>query len=402
MSNHLPLEIEEEILHRLPAKSIVKCTSVCKAWNSLITRQTFIYDHLNRTIQAPNHNSSLFFQFRILIPSPFEHLENAYSLYSSVNQQTDQLSVERFPLSHLFEPDRYTLFVGTCNGLVCSADYSPLKSATNIIWNPLLRKYIVLPKPITTRKKRGRQDLCCYVDPKYDLFFGFGFDSKNNDYKVVRVMNDRWTKDTPHVEVYSVASHSWRSISVTVPQFFLNGRARLPSVFLNGVLHWLVWRYAASSEEGGVGINYKFILSFDVIQETFRELTLPQQQSNENALLSRLLPVEGGHSLALVTVVTKRSGCMFCIWVMKDYGITNSWTEIFRLDRGLYGGIFTVLALTITGKLVLRLDGGAIVLVDPTKESEEPRGIAKLAVYFVSSFVESLFFLNKEPHVLSF
>ncbi|KAI9085145.1 hypothetical protein K1719_032856 [Acacia pycnantha] len=352
MFNHLPLEIVEEILHRLPVKSIVKCTSICKAWNSLITLQTFIYDHLNRTIQAPNHNSSLFFQCRKLI-SPDDprsvHQEETYSLYSSINQQTDQFSVERFPLSHLFEPNRYPLFVGACNGLVCSVDYSPLKSATIIIWNPSLRKYIVLPKPITTHKKRSRH-LCGHVDPNYGILFGFGFDSRNNDYKVVRLMNDRCTKDTLHIEVYSLASHIWRSISVTVPQFFLD-HSWLPSVLLNGSLHWLVWRYAAFDEaaydEEGVSLNYRFILSFDVIQETFRELTLPQQQPNEKAVISILLPVEGSQSLALVNHVNmkRRSEHVFCIWVMKDYGITNSWTEIFRLDDRLYGGIFTVLAL---------------------------------------------------------
>ncbi|KAK4270019.1 hypothetical protein QN277_023108 [Acacia crassicarpa] len=408
MSNHLPLEIVEEILHRLPVKSIVKCTSVCKAWNSLITRQTFIYDHLNRTIQAPNHNSSLFFQFRKRrSPNdpPSLHQEETYSLYS-INQQTDQFSVERFPLSHLFEPYRYTLFVGACNGLVCSADHSPLESATTIIWNPSLRKYIVLPKPITTCKDiwRGRYYLVRNVDPKYDVFFGFGFDSRNNDYKVVRLMNDRSTQDTPHVEVYSLASHIWRSISVTVPQFFLCNRQWyrpwLSSLFLNGTFHWIVCRYI----EGGSGMYYKFILSFDVIQETFRELTLPQQQSNEKAVISRLLPVEGSHSLAVVNHVNmrRRNQRVFCIWVMKDYGITNSWTEIFRLDSGLYGGILAVLALTNSGKVVLILNGGAIVLVDPIKESVEPVGLAKMSEFFVSSFVESLLLLNKEPDVLSF
>ncbi|KAK4270016.1 hypothetical protein QN277_023105 [Acacia crassicarpa] len=405
MSNHFPLEIVEEILHRLPVKSIVKCTSVCKAWNSLITRQTFIFDNLNRTIQAPNHNSSLLFHFRKLISpgDPCSLHQETYSLYSSVNQQTDQLSVERFPRSLLSEPNRYALFVGACNGLVCSADFSPLESSTIIIWNPSLRKYIVLPKPITTRKKRGRQCLGGYGDPKYDIFFGFGFDSRNNDYKVVRLMNDRCTKDTPYVEVYSLASHIWRSISVTVPQYFLGGTTLISSVFLNGALHWLVFRYAAYDEEG-CRICYRFILSFDVIQETFRELTLPQQQPDEKSFTSRLLPVEGGHLLAMVNhvYVKRRRECVFCIWVMKDYGVTNSWTEIFRLDSGLYGGIFKVLALTSSGKVVLMLHGGAVVLVDPIKESVEPVGLARVSEVFVSSFVESLFFLNKEPDVLSF
>ncbi|KAK4270012.1 hypothetical protein QN277_023101 [Acacia crassicarpa] len=409
MFNHLPLEIVEEILHRLPVKSIVKCTSVCKAWNSLITLQTFIYDHLNRAIQAPNHNNSLFFQFR----KPAWH-GDPRSLYFSVNQQADQFSVERFPLSHLFEHNRNELFVGACNGLVCSADYSLLKSATIIIWNPSVRKYIVLPKPITTakpitiRKKRSRHYLCRYIDPKYDVVFGFGFDSRNNDFKVVRLMNDRCTNDTPLVEVYSLASRIWRSISVTVPQFSLSDRQLLSSVFLNGALHWLVCRHedyneVAYDEEGG-RIYYRFILSFDLIQETFRELTLPQQQLKGKAVISRLLPVEGSHSLAVVNhvYVKRRRKHVFCIWVMKDYGNTNSWTEIFRLDGGLYGGKFTVLALTSSEKVVLMLNGGAIVLVDPIKRSVEPVGLEKMSEVFVSSFVESLFFLNKEPNVLSF
>ncbi|KAI9085143.1 hypothetical protein K1719_032854 [Acacia pycnantha] len=410
MSYHLPLEIVEEILHRLPVKSIVKCTSVCKAWNSLITRQTFIYDHLNRTIQAPNHNNSLFFQYTKLI-SPDDprslHQEETYSLYFSINQQTDQFSVERFPLSHLFEFSRYTLFFGECNGLVCSADYSLLKSAAIIIWNPSLRKYIVLPKPIAIRNKHIRIYLCRYIDHNYGILFGFGFDSRNNDYKVVKLMNDSCTKDT-FVEVYSLASHIWRSISVTVPQFVLSDRQWLSSVFLNGALHWLVCRYraydVAAYDEEGVRLNYRFILSFDVIPETFRELSLPQQQPNENAVISRILAVEGSHSLAVVNHVKMRRSrrCVFCIWVMKDYGNTNSWTEIFRLDSGLYGGKFTVLALTSSGKVVLMLNGGAIVLVDPIKESVEPVGLAKMSEVFVSSFVESLFFLNKEHDVLSF
>ncbi|KAK4270017.1 hypothetical protein QN277_023106 [Acacia crassicarpa] len=408
MSNHFPLEIVEEILHRLPVKSIVKCTSVCKAWNSLITRQTFIYDHLNRTIQAPNHNSSLFFQFRkLMLPRSLQQ-EETYSLYSSVNQQADQFSVERFTPSHLFEPNHYMLFVGACNGLVCSAEFSPLKSTTIIIWNPSLRKYIVLPKPITTYKKRSRQYLGGYVNPKYDIAVGFGFDSRNNDYKVVRLMNDRCTKDTPHVEVYALASHIWRSISVIVPQFFLNDHWRLPSVFVNGSLHWLVWRYddfdAAAYQQLGVRLNDMFILSFDVIQETFRELTLPQQQPNEQAVISRLLPVEGSHSLALVNHVSMKWGMerVLCIWVMKDYGNANSWTEIFRLDGGRYGGILTVLALTSSGKVVLTLNNGAIVLVDPIKKSVEHVGLGRMYEVFASSFVESLLFLNKEPDVLSF
>ncbi|XP_028784476.1 F-box/kelch-repeat protein At3g23880-like [Neltuma alba] len=199
MSDRLPQEIVEEILHRLPVKSLVKFITVCRAWNSLITNRTFISDHLNRTIEASNSGGSLFFQFCLKKYKRQIHLhqEEFYSLYS-VNQQTNHFSVERFPLSHLFRRDRLDIFAGTCNGLVSAADYSSFHSATILIWNPLLRKYLVLPKPIMTCKKRKRQ---LYDD--YHLHFGFGFDSKNNDYKVIRLMILCAEQDTPHVEGFS-------------------------------------------------------------------------------------------------------------------------------------------------------------------------------------------------------
>ena len=48
MSDEFPPEILVEIFHRLPLKSLVKFTSVSKSWYSLITDNTFIFDHLNQ------------------------------------------------------------------------------------------------------------------------------------------------------------------------------------------------------------------------------------------------------------------------------------------------------------------------------------------------------------------
>ncbi|KAK4269901.1 hypothetical protein QN277_022998 [Acacia crassicarpa] len=396
MSDHLPSEIVEEILLRLPVKSVVKFTSVCKAWNSLIKNQTFIHDHLNHAIDQAS-NDSIFLNLCLSKDIGRGHYqkEDFYSLYS-VNQQTDHhFSVERFPLSHLFQPDRHTLFAGICNGLVCYADYSLLHSATILIWNPLLRKYVVLPKPIMTCKKRDRQHYA-----KYDLCFGLGFDSKNNDYKVVRLMNLLSQQETPHVEVYSLVSHSWKRITVRVPQFlfrYLN-YDWLPPVFVNGAIHWIVGR--------GDDFGYRFILSFDVTEETFQELMLPQKLNHRQCRVSRLLVVEGGHSLAVVvhsTIICRgRWRWVTDIWVMKEYGINESWTHVLHLGKSLNRGISNILALTGCGKVVAQFVDKAIVLVDPIKKSVERLGPG-YSKTLAGTYVESLFFLNNnEPHVLSF
>ncbi|KAI9085388.1 hypothetical protein K1719_032644 [Acacia pycnantha] len=389
--NYLPSEIVLEILHRLPAKSLVKFTCVCRAWNSLITDRTFISDNLNRTlIQASNgHKGSLFFQFCLErnLSGRDPPREYSYSLYSTTNQQNDHhLSVERFPLPFLFFPlDRSSSFGGTCNGLVSSAYYSPSSgSITILIWNPLLRKYLVLPKPIMTRNRHV-----------YTKFFGLGFDSRNNDYKVVVLMQFVSRQNPDHLEVYSLVSRSWRSITISVPKFSLQLDFGSPPVFFNGAMHWVIRRMKDGSIQ-------RSILSFDVTEETFGELTLPLQSNEESNTISTLLVVEGGRSLAVVNYPRQRTGYLLHIWVMKEYGVTDSWTEILHCKARRYWGRLDVLALTSNGKGIMRRLDGAIVLVDPTKESMEPMGHQKADAAYAGSYVESLFFLNKDFDALSF
>ncbi|KAI9077786.1 hypothetical protein K1719_040272 [Acacia pycnantha] len=384
MSGDFPPEILVEILHRLPVKSLAKFTSVCKAWNSLITDQTFIFDHLNQTIQASNGKGWLFLQlFRRTTEwtQDFDIDEEFYSLYS-LNQQIDHFSVERFPFDWLLELYDYSTVIGTCDGLVCITDYPMILGiATLLIWNPSIRKNIMLPEPILTYST-GNQ-----------LFFGFGFDSKNKDYKVIRFVTLGDKENVPQIEVFSLASRSWRSIPFRaspflLPQYFRN----IPQVFLNGVLHWVVSRRCDDH-------ILNFILSFDVVEETFGELTLPQHLREST---SRLSILQGGDSLCVLHKYYNEEDEFFSIWVMKEYGDVGSWNEVFRCDGDLYGGISTVLALCADGKVVLRLCSGDVVLLDPVTELVKPLTDLKCWHAFAGSYVESLVFINREPDVASY
>ncbi|KAF5764863.1 putative F-box domain-containing protein [Helianthus annuus] len=42
MLDQIPLEIQSEIMKRLPVKSLIQFRSVCKSWNSLIESPDFI------------------------------------------------------------------------------------------------------------------------------------------------------------------------------------------------------------------------------------------------------------------------------------------------------------------------------------------------------------------------
>lgn len=132
------------------------------------------------------------------------------------------------------------------------------------------------------------------------------------------------------------------------------------------------------------------------------ELELPQQL-RKRALIS-LLPVEGGNSLAVVnTLLGRHDGDVYSIWLMKEYGIIESWTEVFCCTSDRYGGINSILALTITGKVILSTIGGDIILVDPITQSMRTIGHHKISFKaFGGSYVESLFLMDNQPDVLSY
>ncbi|KAI9077740.1 hypothetical protein K1719_040226 [Acacia pycnantha] len=380
MSGDFPPEILAEILHRLPVNSLVKCSLLCKAWNSLITDQAFIFDHLNKTIQASNGNVWLFLQFSSDARTRDFHYTEFYSLHSH-NQQIDHFSVERFPLRRLLELDDYSTVVGTCGGLVCITDYQIL------IWNPSIRKYMVLPEPILTYSTLNRQH------ERYQIFFGFGFDSKNKDYKVIRFVTLYSKESVPQVEVFSLASRTWRSIPFSASPFLLLKHFwDIPQVFLNGVLHWVVCRRCDDH-------ILNFILSFDVVEETFGEFTLPQDLRESTSELSIL---QGGDSLCVLHGYHVEDDYFFSIWVMKEYGVVGSWKEVFRWDSHLYGGIENVLALCANGKVVLLLYSGHTVLLDPVTDSVKPLIYRKCYHAVAGSYVESLVFINRVPDVVSY
>ncbi|XP_028764511.1 F-box/kelch-repeat protein At3g23880-like [Neltuma alba] len=390
MAGDLPPEIMVEILQRLPPKSLVRFRAVCKTWNSLITNPSFISDHLNRTAQPRNGNNFLLLQIdRPSSGQPSTHTNDYQEFYSfySYNQLANSFSSDRFSFTPRFRLYGYSTVVGTCNGLVCFAQHSIIYFTTLIIWNPSLRKYVNLRRPIIPRSGH------IHEHRQYRVLYGFGFDSMNMDYKVVRLVTLNNERDNPQVEVYSLASASWRSISVRVPLFFLPAHLRRTTqMFVNGALHWVVSRKYGDQVQN-------FILSFDVVQETFGELMLPRQL-NESPLILSIL--EGGHLLAVLHTYSKKNMKFFSIWVMKEYGIVESWTEVLRRDLNRYGGIMTVLGLTGNGKVVLRLCSGAIVLLDPVDDLVKSLGDQEYFHAFAGPYAESLFFINKKTNVLSY
>ncbi|KAI4352230.1 hypothetical protein L6164_006503 [Bauhinia variegata] len=381
MSDYLPQELWLEILYWLTPKSLVICTSVCKQWKSLITDPSFISEHGSR--QTNNDNQRLL--VRLCRKSGSNFIES-FSLRLD-DEKLDLLSPFEFPFQELFA-NRCSKVVGICNGLVCLADCRGHHGCDLVLWNPSIRKYVVIPTPDKTFNR-----------------LGFGFDSKNNDFKIVILSR---AKGPTRVGVYSFTQGYWKIYHVESPLFNLCWMSYdtplfnplwdfdMSSVFLNGVLHWVVWH------------TCYFILTFDVAEETFGELMLPKSLSETKYAKSSVISVLGGGP-SLVTVessVPLSSKQWFNIWVMNEYGDVGSWTKVFSYESGIAIGINCNLSRPLCfrncGEVLLQNPSGEIIATDPVTEKEKSLGIKGDGFAFAGYQVESLVLLDKKTNVLSY
>lgn len=394
---HIPSQvIESEILHRLDLKTLIRCTCVCKQWNSLITSPSFVsyhstqnFHHCNNTnTNIINNNESLLFQIGHIernVPIPIRRRRNSirrrsiisplnyreiYSLNHDNNDQIDLLyHLELPPIDQLKDDKKSFLkVVGSCNGLVCIAD-SHFNRFT--LWNPTLRRYVLLPKYHI--HNLFVQKAC----------LGFGFDSTNNDFKVVKMINHKTRLH--EVLVCSFVNKSWKSVSIidpTIPPCFVNEGK--PPIFMNGKLHWIC--------KHKVG-HYNFILAFDLAQETFQELLLPPCIRLQSPMASLSVLTKGG----LLAISHIHEGLIpspkLRVWVMKEYGVAASWRMVHMIQhKQLFPK--NVMTLRKNGEIIIEMRGGKIVSYNP-RTSKMQDLLDRSDQVFIGYHVESLIFLDK-------
>ncbi|KAK9285130.1 hypothetical protein L1049_024315 [Liquidambar formosana] len=372
MSDFLPREIFFEILLRLPHKALLQCTTVCKSWNSMITSPNFITTHLNRTTLSYITNNNTPADL-LLLRQYFESgNKERYSL------RRDNETLRRYArLEFPFESQNpFFRIVGSCNGLLCLSDDFGFYTYTIILYNPSIRKSVTLPGPRVTFKTHG----------PYKFALGFGFDAKHNDHKVVRIANIQGPVGLeyivpPIVQLYSVASGSWREIDSSAAPYEIIDRY-WSQAFVNGAIHWL-----ASDRQYD-----NLILSFDMGTEVFGTMKLPPclvrsfvMDMSIKAFGESLLVVEYDGALFF------RESCS--IWVMKEYGVAESWSK--RCTVSLRGGLGTAVALRKKGEILMSTDDGELVSYHPETQQTKDLGIhGTKDSFYVDNYMETLVLLN--------
>lgn len=163
MSDYPPEEVWiHNILSTLPIKTLLRCTSVCKSWYSLITSPSFISTHLNRNKQQDPP--------LLLLSHCSEHPRKEHFSIHHDNPTVDDYAELDFPFHSV---NWYFRIVGSCNGVVCLSDDDRCYVHTIILWNPSIRKSFNLPRPSVVFQTHG----------PFMHSIGFGFDSINHDCK---------------------------------------------------------------------------------------------------------------------------------------------------------------------------------------------------------------------------
>ncbi|XP_040372538.1 F-box protein CPR1 isoform X2 [Rosa chinensis] len=383
MSDYFPEEIIERILLRLPTKSLIKSTLVCKSWMSLIKSSTFIQSHLSITIDSNNQNDA-----HLLLLSAFSYkVSDRLHWLHWDSPEFGEYSLLADPVTFLEnEPISDLEVVGTCNGLICLApDLSDNHSPT-LIWNPCIRKIVILPSPPA-----------CFTSTQYDKYIehGFGYDSHSNDYKVLRIVtlpddHSDLSRFATVVQVYSLARASWKTLDASVVPVDLQGGPGIV-LFLNGSLHMLEVRFSVGYDDhadeyckyGGD----TFIASFDMATELFGEVMMPEALQRNRCTISKY-----GDSLALIKHYDYNCGCD--IWVMKEYGVTESWTYLYKIA----GDHDYIYGFKRCGEVVLsefnNHGRSRMISLDPKTKQVQVFGNKDYTYYFMDSFVESLILLD--------
>ncbi|KAF2285976.1 hypothetical protein GH714_009296 [Hevea brasiliensis] len=372
MSDYLPQEVLLDIFHRLPNQSIGRCMCVCKYWLSHVKNPFFVSSHLHQTI--PSKNDPLF----LLKLCSKQTLKVQYSLHFD-NQEFSEYKRLGVPFKH---DNRSFSVVGSSNGLVCLMHNLYTYNYTFVLWNPLIRKSLTLPKPNVTFESHGA----------FEALVGFGFDSCSKDYKVLRVVrlleyekeNEEDEELAVEVEIFSLNRNSWRNITDIAPKYDIVERGS--QAFVNGTVHWIATKRSRTGESNNL------VLGIDLGHENFHELMLPESLASENPMFCTVFKY-----MDSTIGVVMRNYVNFSdtdIWVMKKYGVTESWTKILTIGR-YEGGVPRALGFRRNGDVLFELFHGEIISVDPESLQIEELRIHSASGYsFVDTFIESLVLLE--------
>ncbi|XP_058785034.1 F-box/kelch-repeat protein At3g23880-like [Vicia villosa] len=277
---YLPIDLVPDIFCWLPVKLLVQLRCMCKSWNSLISDRSFTRKHLSLSTTRRLH-----YQHK-----PREFIHNSYPLESVLTNRSTKV------------PERWVhlnCIAGSCDGILCISDKP---NCLALFWNPSIRKFKESP-PFQNFE----------ILNKVYSTYGFGYDRVSDNYKVVVLYNSE--PDFPTittVKIHTLGTNFWK----TIPTFPSGTHVfdEQSGTHVRGTLNWIA--YTGRRQQGPL-----LIASFDLGKESYQKLLPPDHPEI--------------CQLYLTLAVLRDCLCLISdhhIWVMKEYGIHDSWTKLFSVS----------------------------------------------------------------------
>lgn len=371
MSDELPFHMQEEIMKRLPVKSLIQFRSVSKTWKSLIDSSGFVAGHSVRHTQ-PQH---LFVWYKD------SRGEVKYVSFLDDDSFPKQRFVPTLPVYV-----KLPRIVGTSHGLLCLEGFhwNPETSQINfkkrlaVLCNPSIRKSIAFVVP----------DM---LDTRHEIILGFGVCPVTIDPKIVQITQlPAWIDKKIEisnfwkVKVYSLSSRKWRSLSSNLPSNSI--RIRQPQVVIDNFIYWCGIDTAFQ--------NRNLIMSFDITNETFKVVDLPDNlASHPSARLSVSKLRESFVMLEYNRNIEEQVCCS--VWIMGD-GVQRSFIKLYTIkppDESIKAVGFRKSGGPITEVNDDVFESTELVVYEPN--SEHCNGLFRGYSFNVNSYTETLLMLGQ-------
>uniref|UniRef100_A0A2C9VVM8 F-box domain-containing protein n=2 Tax=Manihot esculenta TaxID=3983 RepID=A0A2C9VVM8_MANES len=346
----LPVEILIDILCRLPIETLLSCRCVCTTLRRTITSNPQFAHHYFSI--SPVH-ALLCIGTRVSRFLCLLRLEEETA--ADLHVQVPKLKF-RLPIHNL-------VILNSHNGFLCLG-HPPLYNPV-IVCNPITGEYVHLPS-----RTDGLED----KENRNQVVSGFGYCPKTNQYKVVRLI----CRKNIMTEVYTLGEESWRSARHAPKgsrKWFSSG-FYFKGVFLNGKVHWVSDEMQSSD----------FIITFDLETESFGVVRPPSHfASAEYGVKWRVIIGELGGCLFLID-----HSSSFHLWIMKDYGVQESWTEV--CDIGEYRPIMYLK----DEKILVNYKNTKLACYDPRTNIAKNIRISGIPPYFTTVAHVPSFYSLKE------
>ncbi|XP_011043837.1 PREDICTED: F-box protein At3g07870-like [Populus euphratica] len=330
----LPICLLEEILSRLPMRSpaLGQCRLVCKTWLHLISETYF------SKLKLESHPRMLV----KTIPETYQSREIiSVRIAEGVNGRTFQVERSKKLVPKKDLPTSNFELVNSCRGLLCISE----GKSRNVIHvcNPVFREHITIS---VNRPLPFYQNSFC---------LGLGITNGKDEFKVLRTFclkTNRRASGYPRAEIYTIGTKKWRRIGNP-----LSCIEKLDfDTSVHGYIHWIPDQKIL-----------QFICSFNFGKEQFGQLPLPPTYDGNDARVKL-----GVLKDCLCVSVPEKVGSVdkFGIWVMKKYGIKQSWIQQYVIEN-LYPDVgrlkfYEPLIFLSTGEILISFNGEFLVCYNTT------------------------------------